>query len=86
MSRLLAVPLLVLPLSAAAQSDDDSPPREVRYSDVTEIDIEALDVTATTVGPSMTFSAGRAQARFVPRLPLRADFDQEVAESVDLLR
>jgi|TARA_R100001163_G_C4956352_1_gene122011 hypothetical protein len=76
--------LTVLSFSTAAFADKvDSEGRRIVYKEKTEIDFEGLDLKGELVKPQGILMLDRKRASFNPLIRLRADFDEEMAESVD---
>ena len=91
MTRKLLLILLALGLgapSAFAQDDesDDSSGRRVIYKSRTEIDFEGIEVAGELVKPQGSLLLGRKRASFNPLIKLRADFNDEMDESVDQIK
>ena len=68
---------------AFAQSEDD---KKVVYKERTEIDFEAVDVTAGLDGPSIDWVLERRRGEFPPMFRLRGDFDHEMKRSTDQVK
>lgn len=90
MRRLLLLTLLIPGLSSAQEltEEDELLPeqveREVRYKKQTNIDFEGVDVTAELVGPGVITVWEPAEGKgFPPLFKLRANWDQEMHESLD---
>ncbi len=79
---LLATPALAQP----TPPPDDAPPANVRYKDVTNIDIEDVRVGGEIKGPLGHFGLEKRRATFNPLLTLREDFNREMIESVNKVR
>lgn len=56
--------------------------RATEYKKRTEIDFEALDITGQMVKPQGSLIVERDRATFNPLIPLRTDFNKEIADSV----
>lgn len=56
---------------------------QTRYSQVTEIDFEGVDIEATLQRPEGVLISDVKVLKFNPLLPLRMDFDKEMLESID---
>jgi hypothetical protein len=86
----LACATLILPLSAAAWADEAPPTdahgRTVVFAAETVVDFEGLDVTGELVKPVGTMVKERRRAEFAPMIRLRADFNDELADSVDMVK
>jgi len=84
--RLLAVAGLVSSfahVARAADEEEGGDDRKVSYKQTTEIDFEGLDVNGELVKPSSALVLDRKKANFNPLIKLRADFNQEMEQSVD---
>ena len=51
-----------------------------------EIDFDRVEVNATADGPTLQAVTVRPPARFPPAVKIRADFNQEMAESANQVR
>ena len=71
---------------AQESSEPAEPIPTVRYAAETQVDFEGLDVTARVQGPDGTMVQVRRQADFAPMIRLRADFNDELSDSVDLMK
>ncbi len=71
--------LLSVSTNALAQDDD----REVTYSERTEIDFEALDISGEMVKPQGSLLMERSKTKFNPLIELRMDFNPEMSQSVN---
>jgi hypothetical protein len=82
--------LLTLPAFAQDDSADDTLPpdadRRTRYSDVTHIDFEKLDVEATLEGPGIEWFNERTGGTFHPFIRVRTNFDDMMEQSIDEVR
>lgn len=56
--------------------------RATEYKKRTEIDFEALDITGQMIKPQGSLIMERDRATFNPLIPLRTDFNKEIADSV----
>lgn len=83
--RLVAVGALLSSFASVARADDEEggDDRKVSYKQTTEIDFEGLDVNGELVKPSSALVLDRKKASFNPLIKLRADFNQEMEQSVD---
>ncbi len=72
---------LLLSVSTNAHAQDDD--REVTYSDRTEIDFEALDISGEMVKPQGSLLMERSKTKFNPLIELRMDFNPEMSQSVN---
>jgi len=68
---------------AYAQDEGEGEDRNVKYKQTTEIDFEGLDVNGELVKPSSALVLDRKKASFNPLIKLRADFNEEMEQSVD---
>ncbi len=77
--------MLVVGLLAAgtafAGDDDDGP--DVIYQPVTEIEMGGVDLEGTIVRPELKLSTERAKASFPSFIRLRAEWKQEMKQSVN---
>jgi hypothetical protein len=83
MKKLLLVLLVATP--ALAQDTEPEPTtQKVKFKERTELEFDAVDVNATTSGPSMsTVTARTPLDDFNPLIELRKDFSREIGQSVD---
>lgn len=79
----LAALLLAAPTALAQESDDGVDEANVIYAAETLVDFNEVEVNGTTVKPSFTWIAGDARKGFVPMIRLRANWNPEMAASVD---
>ena len=56
--------------------------RAAEYKKRTEIDFEAIDITGVMVKPQGSVIIERKKAEFNPLIRIRADFNQEMSDSV----
>jgi hypothetical protein len=80
---LLLLPALMITTSAFAQDVDKSSSRSVKYKERTVIDFEGVDVTGELVKPQGQLLLDRKKANFNPLIRLRADFNEEMKQSID---
>jgi hypothetical protein len=66
-------------MSLAIGQDTD---REIEYQKRTEIDFEGIDGTGALVKPQGSLLMERQRTAFNPMIRLRADFNQEIGDSV----
>ena len=81
--------VLFLMFSATAMADDTEEPtqeRRVVYKQRTEIDFEGIEIEGTLVRPQGALILDRRRGSFNPLIRLRADFEPELNNSVDLIR
>jgi len=57
--------------------------RDVQYDKVIEIDFEELDISGKLVKPQGTLVVEASRATFNPMIPLRVNFNPEIANSVN---
>ena len=75
--------LLLLLISLAHASDDDSEDRKVVYKQKTEIDFEDLEIEGVLQKPQSALVLERKKASFNPLVKLRTDWNDAIDESVD---
>jgi hypothetical protein len=75
--------LLILNLSIAQAQETD---KKVTYSQRTEIDFEALDITGEMVKPTGALIQTRQTATFNPLIQIRMDFKPEMSQSVNNIK
>lgn len=75
---------LLLGLSNNAYAQDDD--RNIKYSERTEIDFEALDIDGEMVKPQGALLMERSVANFNPLIELRMDFNLEMSQSVNNIK
>lgn len=86
----LALSALALTFAAAAVStpayaqDEEAP--KIQYKSRTEIDFEGVEVAGELVKPQGALLLDRKRANFNPLIKLRSDFNEEMAESVNLVK
>lgn len=93
MHRTRSLPLLALLVAGPAMAQADgptTPPQpEVRWQPFTELDesdFDTLGIEGQLVGPAGQLVQGRRAAPAFTWIDLRADFDEELRASVDLVR
>ena len=69
-------------LVGLALADDN----EVQYQKRTEIDFEAIDIMGEMVKPQGSLIVERSNAKFNPLIELRLNWDQEMVQSVELIK
>ncbi len=69
--------------AALAQDEEGGGETKVVYKTKTEIDFEGLDVNGELVKPQSALVLDRKKAQFNPLIKLRADFNEEMEQSVD---
>ncbi len=83
------ISLLLLALTiptGSAWAQDDSSDRKIVYKTKTEIDFEALDVAGELVKPQGALLLDRKKGSFNPLIKLRADFNDEMDQSVNYVK
>lgn len=75
---------LLLSLSNTAFAQDDD--RSVKYSERTEIDFDALDISGEMVKPQGSLLMERTKTKFNPLIELRMDFNPEMSQSVNNIK
>ena len=75
---------LLLGLSNNAYAQDDD--RNIKYSERTEIDFEALDIDGEMVKPQGSLLMERSVANFNPLIELRMDFNPEMSQSINNIK
>jgi hypothetical protein len=58
----------------------------VKYSERTEIDFEAIDITGEMIKPQGSLIVERSNARFNPLIELRTDWNTEMNQSVNSIK
>lgn len=88
MSRaLLALSVLTAPAFAFAQAEEEPAPEpRVVYAQKTELDFEALRLSAEVADDGLEYVIERRRASFHPMIELRRDFAAELLASVDEVR
>lgn len=86
MTLVLSLVSLLAPVFAAEPAEPTSAASNVRYQAVTDLTFEELDLTAKLLRPENVLVLERRRATFNPLIRLRADFDAEMTESLDLVR
>ena len=72
---------------ANAQNADTPPPARVIYKDVTEVDFGTeLDVNGQIISPNGSVVSEPIRPNFNPLLSLRYDFQEELNQSVNLIK
>jgi hypothetical protein len=80
----LITSVLLLSFSNNAMAQDDD--RSVKYSERTEIDFEALDISGEMVKPQGSLLMERTKIKFNPLIELRMDFNPEMSQSVNNIK
>lgn len=80
---LLTSTLLLATSNNAFAQDDD---RNVKYSERTEIDFDALDISGEMVKPQGSLLMERTKTKFNPLIELRMDFNPEMSQSVNNIK
>ena len=90
MLRTLFTAALLLTGSIAFAQDDDETDadsgRKIKYSERTEIDFEAVDVSGELVKPQGSLLVESRRASFNPLIRLRTDFNDEMTQSINEVR
>ena len=73
--------MFLIPLLAFGQAAPTEPATVV--APVTHIDFDKTNVTATSAGPDLDIVQERQPLRISPNLPVRTNFADEMAASVD---
>lgn len=60
--------------------------KSIKYQKTTEIDFEAIDITGEMVKPQGSLIVERGHTRFNPLIQLRTDWNQEMNQSVTLIK
>ena len=83
---LLSISLFGLSI-ANAQSMDTSSPDNIQYKNITELEFgEELDINGELVSPNGSIVSESIRPEFNPLLSLRMDFQQELNQSVNLIK
>ncbi len=83
----LSLLLLALTIPAGtAYAQDEGGDRKIVYKTKTEIDFEALDVAGELVKPQGALLLDRKKGSFNPLIKLRADFNEEMDQSVNYVK
>ncbi len=72
--------------SSASHADETEDGQRIIYKQKTEIDFEGIELQGELVKPQGILMLDRKQAKFNPLIKLRADFDDEMNESVDEIK
>ena len=70
----------------ADDSEEQPSDRQIIYKQRTEIDFEGIEIEGTLVRPQGALILDRRRGSFNPLIRLRADFEPELNNSVDLIR
>jgi hypothetical protein len=60
--------------------------KQTRYQKTTQIDFEAIDITGEMIKPQGSLIVERGNTRFNPLIKLRTDWNQEMNQSVILVK
>ncbi len=82
----LALLVLAIPSASVYAQDSEDPGRRIVYKTKTEIDFEALDVAGELVKPQGALLLDRKKGSFNPLIKLRADFNDEMDQSVNYVK
>lgn len=80
----LAVSVALAALAAPAMAQDEE--GKIVYKARTEIDFEGVEVAGELVKPQGALLLDRKRANFNPLIKLRSDFNDEMDESVNLVK
>ena len=86
MTLFLSLVSLLAPAFAAEPDAPTTAASNVRYQAVTELTFEELDLKAKLMRPENVLVLERRRATFNPLIRLRADFDAEMRQSVEVVR
>ena len=75
--------LLFPQISFADESEDKN---TIVYKKTTEIDFDSLNIDAEIVKPQGSFILERRQAAFNPLIQLRINWNEEIAQSTDVVK
>lgn len=79
--------LFAFGLSQANAQSADTPPAQVIYKDVTEVEFGTeLDVNGQIISPNGSVVSEPIRPDFNPLLSLRYDFQEELNQSVNLIK
>lgn len=82
----LALAIAAMAFSAPALAQDDDGDRKIQYKQRTEIDFEGVEVAGELVKPQGALLLDRKRANFNPLIKLRPDFNEEMDQSVNLVK
>jgi len=60
--------------------------KNIKYQKTTEIDFDAIDITGEMIKPKGSLIVERGHTRFNPLIQLRTDWNQEMNQSVNLVK
>jgi len=60
--------------------------RSIKYQRETTVDFDAIDITGEIVKPTGSLIVERSNVRFNPLIELRTDWNQEMVQSVTLVK
>lgn len=86
MTLVLSLVSLLAPAFAAEPTEPTSASPNVRYQAVTDLTFEDIEIEGKLERPENRLVLERRSATFNPLVRLRANFDAEMAESLDLVR
>jgi hypothetical protein len=86
MTLVLSLVSLLAPVFAAEPAEPTSAASNVRYQAVTDLTFEDIEIEGKIQRPENVLVLERRRATFNPLIRLRADFDAEMAQSLDLVR
>ena len=86
MTLVLSLVSLLAPVFAAESDAPATAASNVRYQAVTDITFEDIEIEGKIQRPENVLVLERRRATFNPLIRLRADFDAEMRQSVDVVR
>lgn len=92
MRRHILLPLFAVLLTAGlsteaqAQDLDEATGRKILYKTKTEIDFEGIEVAGELVKPQGALLLDRKRGSFNPLIKLRANFNEQMEHSVDMIK
>ena len=86
MAALLTFAAPALAQSESATADERIDEGNYKYRDITEIEFDGTDVSASLLRPAGAMVIIRRRANFAPLIELRLDFNDEMERSTDLIR
>ena len=60
--------------------------RSIKYQRETTVDFDAIDITGEIIKPTGALIVERSNVRFNPLIELRTDWNQEMVQSVTLVK
>ncbi|MCP4809894.1 MAG: hypothetical protein GY913_08110 [Proteobacteria bacterium] len=81
----LALSVAFAAFATPALAQDEEAPK-IQYKSRTEIDFEGVEVAGELVKPQGALLLDRKRANFNPLIKLRSDFNEEMDESVNLVK